>query len=68
MVNHITFNGTFAGLPGEDLEYIDNVEIHGKKCEPNNEEGRESGKRRLKTPAESGSAGMAAIPRGPETV
>lgn len=41
MASHVTFNGTFAGLPGEDpLEYIEDVEIYGKKCEPNDEEGR----------------------------
>lgn len=41
MANHITFNGIFSGVPGEDpLEYIEDIELHGQRCEPLDDEAR----------------------------
>lgn len=41
MTGQIVFNGTFSGLPGEDpLEYVEDIEIFGKKCEPTDEQAR----------------------------
>lgn len=41
MASALTLDGTFSGILGEDpLEYIEELEIYGQKCEPGDEQAR----------------------------